>query len=125
MEEELSVVQLYDKLVPFLKIKSLGEDKSNADQTMRRRMVRTIKRRQDPEGEKFWSWYHFEAEYHRGLLSIKCTKDYLWGHYYARLEWDPSPVSKTQKNLGMVRPTFGQFCKFYELDPHDGMDDEF
>ena len=81
-------LQLFKKLRPYLKVKVLGISFYNAQR---------------------------DLQPNRGIFSVKCTSDYLWGHYYAGLRWDASPIKKCETRINAVRPTFEQFCLWYRI----------
>lgn len=53
----------------------------------------------------------------RKPLGIRCTKDYLWGHYYAKLAWGPARRADDGQNMPGRAPTYEEFCEWYGLAP--------
>lgn len=87
----MSSVELYHKLRNHLRIEILHNDYQAASRIMR---------------EKYPN---------RHKLHVKCSPEYLWGGYYARVGWGkPStryPVSQRQRSL-----RYDEFCTWYGLE---------
>lgn len=84
----MDTAAVYQKLKPYLKVCVLDNDIGYA-------------RRKTPGGRQF---------FHNS-----CTKDYLWGGYYAGIMWDHTPVTNNERHINLDRPTYEQFCVWYQL----------
>lgn len=89
----MNSTELYQKLLPHLHVAVLHNDYGYAEREMK------------------------DKHPDRNMLSVHCTNNYLWGHYYARVAWGPARRSMSDEtNLPGKPPTYEQFCEWYGLE---------